>query len=393
VLSRALRCLLAVTVLVGCADSIAPGMLTLAAGPTSRSTGIHQDSTVLTPDSALVIVRGEGGPSAHWTASHGSGSWLTLVTVGGSGSDVLRWVVNAEYLAPGTYVDTIRIAVPGATGSPARIVDSLTVRGAPAQLVGVRRAWLPGERAATIALWQRNGMLVIPFAGDVSYLADQMLDRDSVTLIVANPLYRTAGSGPARAPQFAAGWGIIGFQVFQVDQSSVPNDTLAWNGVKWWNPADSTWVGMLVKATPNNTYGLFNVSTAAFDSSGGRSGAGGGEAQQATGTYWEANAGAIHISFNNNCGTATTVSSGVYKGGTVTVCQNGGRIVGLSMPRVTGTASPATATLDFDWRTARITGFRFTCVFPSPCTGAAAPPARPGPRPGSTVRELLMGMR
>jgi hypothetical protein len=357
----------------GCKDATSAGSLTLAVIPASRSFGIDQDSIVLTPDSVVVSISGSGSATAPWTTAHGSANWLTLVGTGGTGSGVARWVLNPIYLAPGIYVDTITITAAGAAGSPARVIDSLTVRGTPAQLITVRRAWLPGERAATIALWQRNGVLVIPFAGDLSYLADQLLDRDSTTVVVTNPLYNPAlAPGMSLAPQFASGWGIIGFDLTQINKSNTPYDTLNWNGVKWWNPADSTWVGIVVNAVPGNTYGLTTVSTSAFNASGGKSGAGGGEAQKSTGTYWEASGGQINISYNGSCGTATTVASGVYKGGTVTTCSNGGRMVSLSMPRLAGSAAPATQTINFDWRTTRITGFRFTCIFPSPCTSAAA---------------------
>ncbi len=46
-------------------------------------------------------------------------------------------MVDPLYLVPGTYVDTITVTVAGAAGSPARLVDSLTVRGAAAQYVTI----------------------------------------------------------------------------------------------------------------------------------------------------------------------------------------------------------------------------------------------------------------
>ncbi len=114
------------------------------------------------------------------------------------------------------------------------------------------------------------------------------------------------------------------------------------------------------------------MSTSAFDASGGTSGAGGGEAQLSTGTYWEANGGQVQISRNTYCGSTTTIRSGVWTGGTTRTCRFGGRLVNLTMPRKTGTTSPSTQTVNFDFRTANITGTRVVCVFPSPCTGSAA---------------------
>ena len=139
----------------------------------------------------------------------------------------------------------------------------------------------------------------------------------------------------------------------------------------WWNPADSTWKGWTIAATKATTVALTNVSTTAFDASFAKSGAGGGEAQQSSGTSWQASSGQIQISRNNGCGSTTTVASGVWKGGTTRTCRFGGRLVNLTMPRVSGTTSPSSQTVNFDFRTATITGTRIVCVFPSPCTGTA----------------------
>lgn len=358
-----------------CADSTSPP-LTLTAAPASRSVGISEDSIAVTPDSALVTLSGAGSGAARWTAAHGTGAWLTIVTAGGTGSAVLRWVVDPINLAPGTYVDTITISAAGAAGSPARIVDSLTVVGVVAQYITVRRPWLPGEQDSTIAAATRNHT-ALPYVGDLSAVAAQLFAGDSVTVVVPNPLYAGArAGGPQRAAQFAAGWGAVGVQLSIQDRSSTPWDTLSWLGVMWWNPADSTWKGWTIAATRATTVKLTTVSTSAFDASGASSGAGGGEAQQSTGTYWEASSGQVQISANGSCGGTTTVRSGVWLGGTTRTCRFGGRLVNLTMPRVSGTTSPATQTVNFDFRTARISGTRIVCVFPSPCTGGAAVMAR-----------------
>jgi hypothetical protein len=354
--------------LAGCGESTSPGSLTLTVTPATRSYGVNQDSVVVAVDSVAVGLTGAGASAARWSATQGGAEWLTLVTPSGTGSGALRWVVYPVNLGPGTYVDTVTVVVQGAKGSPAVLLDSVTIRGTQAALITVRRAWLPGERDAAIAAFQANHTTV-PYVGDLSDLAPSLFDPDSVTLIVPNPLYPAPRSGQALSPAFAAGWGAIGVDIFVQGKTSTPWDTLSWLGVMWWNPADTTWKGWTIRATTANTYNLYNVSTSAFDASYGTTGAGGGEAQQSTGTYWEASSGRIQINYNNACGTTTTITSGVWTGGTTRRCTFGGRLVSLTMPRQTGTTAPATQTINFDFRSARISGSRITCVFPTPCTG------------------------
>ncbi len=376
-----------------CAESTSPGKLTVAVAPASRSISINEDSSAVTPDSALVLLTGDGGSSAHWTASHDSNSWLTILTKAGTGSDTLRWVVEPVFLSPGTYVDTIAITVQGAAGSPARLVDSLTVRGTPAQYITMRRAWLPGEQDSTIAFVERNGSLNV-LGYDLSPLAPQIFSGDSTTVVVPNPLYQSPPStGIARAPQFAANWTVVGVDLFIQNKSVTPYDTLSWLGVLWYNPADSTWKGLVLAATLATTLPLTTINTTAFSNSGDKSGAGGGEAQQSTGTYWEANGGQIQITQNNFCYSTTTLTSGAYKGATESICYFGGQLVNVTMPRLSGTTAPASQTVSLDFRNNLIYGVRLTCVFPSPCTSTSAPPARPGSQAGNSVREALMGKR
>jgi len=385
--------LLGVTLVMGCADAMSLGKLTLAAAPASRSMGISQDSIAVKPDSALVIVTGQGSAAAAWTATHGSSSWLTLVTTGGTGSAIVRWVVDPIYLSPGTYVDTITITVLNAAGSPARIVDSLTVLGSAAQYVTVRRAWRPGERDSAIAFVLRNRSLNV-LGNDLSDLAPQIFAGDSTTVVVPNPLYQFApAAGISRAPQFASGWTVVGVDLFIQNKNVTPNDTLSWLGVLWYNPADSTWKGLVLAATTATTLPLTTVNTTNFNNSGGKTGAAGGEAQQSTGTYWEANGGQIQITQNNFCFSTATVTSGVYKGGTESICLFGGQLVNVTMPRLAGTTAPASQTVSVDFRNNLIFGARLTCVFPSPCTSSPAPPARPGAAFGNPVREALLGKK
>jgi len=383
--------LLSALCFAGCADSTSPGQLTLAVAPASRTIGLNPDSIAgpgLTPDSAVVALTGQGGSVATWTASHGSSTWLTVITGGGTGSAVLRWVVTPIYLVPGTYVDTITVTAPGAAGSPARLVDTLTVRGAAAQYVTVRRAWLPGERDSTIAFVERNHSLNV-LGYDLSPLAPDIFNGDSTTVVVANPLYQ-APAGVARAAQFASGWTTVGVQVFIQNKSVTPNDTLSWLGVLWYNPADSTWKGLILAATLSTTLPLTTINTTNFSNSGDKTGAGGGEAQQSTGTYWEANGGQIQITSNQFCGNANTLTSGPYKGGTEALCFFGGQLVSVTMPRLTGTTAPTSQTVSLDFRNNLIFGVRISCVYPSPCTSTGAPVWHPGTAP-LTVGETLTG--
>jgi len=362
------RLLGAALVVASCTDAAAPRPLSIAVAPASRALGVHEDSvTTVVADSAVVVLRGEGSGAARWSATHGGAPWLTLVAAGGGSGVAVRWVVDPTVLPPGTYVDTITVA---ASGASAELVDTLVVRGAPAQLITVRRPWLPGEQAAAIAEAEQNHT-PLPYVGDVSSLAADMFGGDSVTVVVTNPAYAPGSGRLPRAAQFSAGWSAMGLDLSIQDRSAVPWDTLNWLGVMWWNPADSTWKGWTIVATKAATVKLTNVSTTAFDASQGTSGAGGGEAQQSTGTYWEASSGQVQISRNNGCGTTTTVASGVWKGGTKQTCNFGGRLVNLTMPRRAGSTAPATQTINFDFRSPPIVGSRLTCVFPSPCTGAA----------------------
>ena len=382
--------ILALVVAAACEDSTSPGPLTLAAAPASRSLGINEDSIAVTPDSALVVLTGDGSATAAWSAFHGAGTWITLVTASGSGSAVLRWVVNPIYLAPGTYVDTITVTAAGAAGSPARIVDSLTVRGTAAQYVTVRRAWRPGERDSMVSFVERNRSLNV-LGYDVSDLAPQIFAGESTTVVVPNPLYQPAPAGIDRAPQFASSWTVVGVDLFIQNKKVTPYDSLNWLGVLWYNPADSTWKGLVLAATAATTLPLTTINTTAFNNSGDKTGAGGGEAQQSTGTYWEANGGQIQITQNTFCFSTTTVTSGAYKGGTESICLFGGQLVNVTMPRLTGTTAPASQTVSLDFRNNLVYGVRLTCAFPSPCTGPPAPPARPGAPAGDPVREALLG--
>ena len=248
----------------------------------------------------------------------------------------------------------------------------------PAQYVSVRRAWLPGERDSAIARVMRGGGL-----GPFSSLAPFVFaDPDSYTTIAPNPLYHpSAGLSfdvvGTRAPQFAASWLITGMDIRIIDNSQSPPDTTDWLGVFWSNtsppaapPDESTWKGFVYAASALTTVANTAVNTTAFDASGGKSGAGGGEVRQSTGEYWEGNSGTIRIT-SGTYGAATPVASGPYTGGTTASGLMQGRMLNIGMPRVL--PSPGTAiTVDFDFRFTAIDAVQLTCIFPSPCTGQAA---------------------
>ncbi|HXY69889.1 MAG TPA: hypothetical protein VEH62_10610 [Gemmatimonadales bacterium] len=262
--------------------------------------------------------------------------------------------------------------------------------GPAVQYVTVRRAWQPGERDSTVAFVLRNHSLNV-LGYDVSALAPDIFGGESVTVVVPSPSPQSAGpAGPARAVEFASGWSVVGVDLYIQNNNQTPRDTLSWLGVLWFNPNDSTWKGLTLAATPSATIPLTNVNTAAFDASGGKAGAGGGEAQQSTGTYWEASSGQMQITQNALCFINQTMTSGPWTGGSESICFFGGQLVNLTMPRKTGTTAPATQVFSLDFRNNLIFGVRLSCVYPSPCTSTGAPPAR-GSAGVRTVRETLTG--
>jgi glucose/arabinose dehydrogenase len=106
--------------------------LVLSVNPASQSISLPSGSTTPAADSADVSLTGSGASTATWTATHSAqASWVTLTNAGGTGSGKLRWTRNPTSLAVGTYVDTLTVTAAGATGSPARVIDSLVITQAP----------------------------------------------------------------------------------------------------------------------------------------------------------------------------------------------------------------------------------------------------------------------
>ncbi len=104
-----------------------PEPLTLVVQPGARSVVVDAGE-ISVADSASVILSGAGASITTWTASHGTADWITVTTSGGTGSGAVTWLRDVAVLNPGVYIDTITVTATGANGSPARVIDTITVR-------------------------------------------------------------------------------------------------------------------------------------------------------------------------------------------------------------------------------------------------------------------------
>jgi hypothetical protein len=95
--------------------------------PRSRVLMVAEGNTTAVTDSAAVTFTGLGAAATDWTATHGAAAWVTLADSSGTGTGVVRWTRDPSGLNEGTYVDTITVSAPGASGSPAQLVDTLVV--------------------------------------------------------------------------------------------------------------------------------------------------------------------------------------------------------------------------------------------------------------------------
>jgi hypothetical protein len=260
---------------------------------------------------------------------------------------------------------------------------------APAQFISVRRAWRPGERDSLVAFIIRNGSW-----GQFSDLAAQSVPQwDSAVDVVLNPAWQPSAAPTASAPaplfssmgaQFQSSWGTAGVDVRIVYDSipggTVQRDSLNWKLLFWWNPADQTWKGYVVNATTTSTFAYVTLNTTSFNASGGKSGAGGGEARSRvdSATYWEANGGQWRVTYNGGYGALGVITSGPFTGGNIQTGQMGGALASVTMPRVSGTTPPASQTITFDF-SGGIYSQRMFCYFTpvtpptgySQCTGVA----------------------
>jgi hypothetical protein len=103
------------------------GPLTVAVAPGRVRDSFPSGTTAVRGATAALVMAGFGGDTLQWTMTHGSARWITLVTTAGRGGGPLSWNRDPAGLAPGTYVDTLQVSVPGAGGSPFSIVDSTFV--------------------------------------------------------------------------------------------------------------------------------------------------------------------------------------------------------------------------------------------------------------------------
>ncbi len=110
-----------------------PVPLVLAVSPGCRNAAVQQ-GTAAPGDNATVTLTGDNSTTTAWTASKRK-SWTTLTTASGTGSGTVTWTRNATGLAVGTYVDTITVSATGASGSPARVIDTLRITAVPVPLV------------------------------------------------------------------------------------------------------------------------------------------------------------------------------------------------------------------------------------------------------------------
>ena len=124
----------------------APVPLLIAVSPTSRNVAMQQGSSP-TSDQALVSQSGDGHGSSTWTATKRQ-SWTTLTAATGTGGGAtLSWSRNATGLAVGTYVDTITVTAPNASGTANVLYDTLRVTAAP---VPVTLAVAPASRSVSV---------------------------------------------------------------------------------------------------------------------------------------------------------------------------------------------------------------------------------------------------
>jgi hypothetical protein len=356
-----------------CGESLVP-TLTLGLSRPGRHVSVRSDSIAERPDSVRVILTGPGAGTTAWTATRSGDGAVRLVDSTGVGSGWVRWVRD-ETVPPGVapFVDTIRVVVAGPRGTAAALVDSVTVRLMPTRFVTARRAWRPGERDSLIARIVAQRTLALPYIGDVSDDAARLLPVDSVTEIVPNPAMAAAvaGAHPGLAPRATvpgAGWQILGIKIRTVNNNE-GGATLTWLGYIFYNSTDPSWKGLVIAATGAAAVNRV-VNTPTFDANFGLSGAGGGEVQGSTGTYWQANGlgspNRIRVTASHFGGTPTTVTTGPFLGGTQTSGQMTGSLETIVMSRVLGTGGDAADTASVT--VSNLPSTFYECIFPTPCT-------------------------
>jgi photosystem II stability/assembly factor-like uncharacterized protein len=97
-------------------------------GSFSRTDSLLSGDATLKSASTTVTIFGDPGSTA-WTVTHLAGAtWTSLTTTAGAGNGPVQWTKNPANLAPGTYYDTISVAVAGA---PVQKLPDITVIQAP----------------------------------------------------------------------------------------------------------------------------------------------------------------------------------------------------------------------------------------------------------------------
>ena len=131
-----------------------PTGLAITIAPPSAYDAVVQGTVAPRSASAQVTVTGTDAAAAQWTAAKRK-AWTTLGSAGGTGSGPLAWQRTASGLAPGFYVDTITVTLPGATGSPIQVLDTLRVTQAADTTAGVGEAPSPTGRNPKV-VWTKK---------------------------------------------------------------------------------------------------------------------------------------------------------------------------------------------------------------------------------------------
>ncbi len=257
----------------------------------------------------------------------------------------------------------------------------------PAQYISVRRAWLPGERDSLVAAVQAGHLWVFPGVGDLSPYIDQILPLDSVYVMVSNPAFNATSSALAGfsadvrlSPQWNTSWTIYGTDVWSINNTQAPPDTVRWLGVFWWNPAESNWKGWAIAASKSNvlhaTLPQTSVNNTTFDAAGGKAGAAAGEFRSSDKTEWEAtgvgSAPTNTMSITSSAGYSapTTMNTGPFLGGTLSNGTVQGRLRAIPIQRLAtsiGQTAPANQSVDLDF-SAGMNAAQIICKFKNPCT-------------------------
>jgi hypothetical protein len=178
----------------------APLALVLSVNPPSRR-ATAQPGTPAPGDNATVSLSGDHAATTTWTAQNRH-PWIVLLAATGTGSGSATWMRNTAGLVAGFYVDTITITAPGATGSPAVVIDTLQLTAAPVPLV---LSVSPASRRATAMQGSvaPGDNIAIGLTGDAAISTTWSITKRS-TWATVTPVAGT-GSGSATWTRSIAG--------------------------------------------------------------------------------------------------------------------------------------------------------------------------------------------